>query len=64
MHDLVFMEILKAFQDLLGVKLDSRLLNWPPLRLQKSRKASWKQTQQNTHQGDDSILRVQGNKIR
>lgn len=64
-HNLVFMEILKAFQDLLGVKLDGGLLHWPPLWSQKSRKASWKETQQKTCQGDkDSVLRVQGNKGR
>lgn len=39
-HDLVFMEILKALQDLFGVKLDRRFLHRPPFGSQKSRKAS------------------------
>lgn len=62
-HDLVFVEILQAFQDLPGVELDGGLLHRPPFGPQKSRKASWKWTQQRTHQHDEgSIIRARETK--
>lgn len=30
-HNLVFVQVFEAFQDLLGVEFDGGLLHWPPL---------------------------------
>lgn len=40
-YNLVLMEILKAFQNLLGVKFNCGFFHWPPLRPQKSREAAY-----------------------
>lgn len=40
-YNLVLMEILKAFQNLLGVKFNCGFFHWAPLRSQESREAAY-----------------------
>lgn len=40
-YNLVLMEILKAFQNLLGVKFNCGFFHWTPLRSQESREAAY-----------------------